>query len=103
MLKAIRNTFANFVGGLTTLALMLVFNALYFRIATDEVFSLVSLLLTAQLLVPALDFGTGRTAGRILAEELALQRDTAKLRDAVATLQTTNLAIAYGRVGCCLP
>lgn len=94
MLKSIRNTVANFIGGLTALALILVFNALYFRISTDEVFSVISLLLTAQLIAPALDFGTGRTAGRILAEEPALKRDPAGLRDAVVTLQATNLAIA---------
>ncbi len=96
MLKAIRNTIANFIGGLTALAAILVFNVFYFRLATDEVFGVISLLLTAQLLAPALDFGTGRTAGRILAADLALARDTAGLRDAVATMQVANLAVAMG-------
>jgi len=96
LLKSIRNTIANFIGGLTALAVILVFNVLYFRLATDEVFGVISLLLTAQLLAPALDFGTGRTAGRILAADLALARDMAGLRDAVATMQVANLAVAMG-------
>ncbi len=96
MLKAIRNTIANFIGGLTALGAILIFNALYFRIVTEEAYGIISLLLTATLLVPALDLGTGRTAGRILAKDLAIKREAAGLRDAVATLQVTNLAIGLG-------
>lgn len=96
MLKAIRNSIANFVGGLTTMGAILVFNALYFRIVTEEEFGIISLLLTTIFLVPGLDLGIGRTAGRILAKDLAVEREAAGLRDAVATLQLTNLAIGLG-------
>lgn len=93
MLKAIRNTVANFIGSLTALVATLVFNALYFRMVPDEVFGIISLLLTATLLAPAVDFGTGRTAGRILARDLAAGRGSNDLCEALATLQVTNLAI----------
>ena len=96
MLTAIRNSIANFVGGLTALGAILIFNALYFRIVTEEEFGIISLLLTATLVAPALDLGTGRTAGRILSKNLAIEREAAGLCGAVATLQVTNLAIALG-------
>lgn len=93
MLKAIRNTMANYAGGIATLAATLVFNALYFRMLSAEVFGIVSLLLTASLMLPALDLGTGRTVGRIVADRLARQDDVAGMRDAVITLQITNAGI----------
>lgn len=93
MLKAIRNTVANFIGSLTALAATLIFNALYYRMVQDEVFGIISLLLTATLLAPALDLGTGRTAGRFLARDIAVGRVGNDLCDAIATLQVNNLGI----------
>lgn len=93
MLKAVRNTIANYAGGLTALAAMLGFNILYFRIADEEAYGLISLLLTVTLMLPALDVGTGRTAGRIIADRLVRRHDLAGLRDAILTLQVTNAAI----------
>ena len=51
MLTAIRNTIANFIGGMTTLAALLVFNALYFRMVGAEEFGIISILLTAWQMV----------------------------------------------------
>ena len=93
MLRAIRNTVANYAGGISTLAATLVFNALYFRMLGEEAFGIVSLLLTLTLMIPALDLGTGRTAGRTIAERLARRDNAADLRDAVLTLQVTNAGI----------
>ena len=73
---------------------MLFFNALYFRIVSPEEFSIISLLLTATIIAPSLDFGFGRAAGRILSSDLATGRDANGLRNAVLTLQVVNLAIA---------
>lgn len=98
MLNAIRNTMANYAGGMATLAAMLIFNAVYFRMVGGETFSLISLLLTLSLMLPALDLGVARTAGRELAIALAQAGDPACLRDTVVTLQLTNAAvgIAFG-------
>lgn len=93
MLKAISNTIANFIGGLASLGAILVFNALYFRMVSGETYGIISLLLTAIFVIPAFDMGTSRTAGRILARDLATQQSTASARNATATLQITNLAI----------
>lgn len=93
MLTAIRNTIANFIGGMTTLAALLVFNALYFRMVGAEEFGIISILLTVSLMVPGLDLGTGRTISRILSRDIALGESGTSLHTSVATLQITNLAI----------
>lgn len=96
MLKAIRNTMANYAGGLATLATMFVFNALYIRVVSAEAFGIISLLLTATVMLPALDLGIGRTARRHLAYSLVINEDAARLRDSVVTLMAANVAIALG-------
>lgn len=96
MIKAIQNTLANYAGGIVTLAAMLVFNAIYFRMVSEEHFGLISLLLTATLMVPALDLGTARTAGRIIAGERGRKPGDVALRDAVITWQIVNGLIGAG-------
>ena len=93
MLKAIRNTLANYAGGLASLAALLVFNVFYFRMAGEEAFGIISLLLTVSVMLPALDLGTGRTVGRIMADRLARQHDLAGLRNAVVTLHVANASV----------
>ena len=93
MLTALRNTIANFIGGVATLVALLVFNAFYFRLVSQEHFGVISLLLTATLLAPGFDLGTGRAGGRILARGIVLDRAAHGIRDGIATLQAANIAI----------
>lgn len=96
MLKALGNTGANLVGGLVVMAAVLGFNALYLRMAPAEVFGVISLLLTVTLILPALDFGAGRTAGRLIAGALATGAEAPGLRRSILTLQLCSAAVGLG-------
>lgn len=91
--RQIGNALVNYAGGVVALGSMLAFQVAYSHMVSAEVFGLISLLFTVTLVLPAFDFGVGRTVGRILAERLPDLDVADQLRTDVLTLQVINGAI----------